>query len=70
MHIVKLEFIYQILQMTPDEQEWYKQYVKYHNSPSLTVPAWVSGHCYVHYLILASLFSIVATSVFAIVYVF
>jgi NADH dehydrogenase (ubiquinone) 1 beta subcomplex subunit 10 len=30
----------EILQMTPDEQEWYKEYVKYHNSPTATVPAW------------------------------
>ena len=34
--------LFKILQMTPDEQEWYKEYVKYHNSPTATVPAWVS----------------------------
>ena len=34
--------LFQILQMTPDEQEWYKEYVKYYNSPTAVVPAWVS----------------------------
>ena len=34
--------LFQILQMTPDEQEWYKEYVNYYNSPTATVPAWVS----------------------------
>ena len=35
--------VHQILQMTPDEQQWYKEYIEYHNSPSTKVPAWVSG---------------------------
>ena len=26
----------QILQMTPDEQQWYKEYIKYHNSPMIS----------------------------------